>query len=113
MLAISQALLVDQQAEGAVAVTPHGFRQSGCDTSTHFVQWAEGTAAGEVVVEQGPTESADDEDWVVEATVTFVGPAPKTDRVVVTGAHGAIRHRVSGVVVDGFVTTRIVGSAPE
>jgi hypothetical protein len=111
MLAINQIMLNGASNEGDVVVTPIGFKQAACDFSSHFITWNAGTAAGVVSIEQADSETSPDEEWVVEGTVTFSGTAPKTDVFKITGAHGAIRHRVAEMIESGTVTTRIVGRA--
>ena len=110
MLAISQKLLDEASAAGATAATPRGFRDLGVVETVHTVEWAPGVGSGVVVVESAASEDADDDTWAPVATVTFHG-AP-TEAVRVQGAYGALRHRISTIVVAGTVTTRIRGSLP-
>lgn len=108
MLAISQTLLSAAATDETTAVTPAAFKNSACRSTTHHVSWGTGVTSGVVEI-----EAADDPaysgTWKSLATVTFAGTAPNQDVVTVQGAYEALRHRISTVVADGTVTTRIVG----
>ncbi len=105
---IAQKLLDAASEVDSVATTPKVFRLLGFADTTHLVEWGDGTSGGVVEV-----ESADHENyagtWNPEATITFAGTAPKVDSVFVLGPRRAFRHRISGPVGDGTVTTKIVG----
>jgi hypothetical protein len=112
MLAISQKLLDGQFAAEDAVATPEPFRYAGTEETTHYIEWGEGVSAGEITIETAP-KPAYDGTWAPVATVTFDGsvtPAPKQEYVRVQGQYGAMRHRISSVVLDGTVTTRIEGS---
>lgn len=109
---ISQQLLVDASAEGDSVATPQVFRHLGAVSTKHVIQWAEGVSAGEVTIEEAMKEDYAGS-WALVATVTFDGsvtPAPKIDVVNTVASGRAYRHRITGVVVDGTVTTYIAGS---
>ena len=76
---------------------------------THHVSWSTGVTSGVVEI-----ECADDSSytgtWANMATVTFAGTAPNQDYVYTPGRPRAIRHRISTVVANGTVTTRLVGA---
>ena len=75
----------------------------------HHISWGTGVTAGVVQIEVA--DSADYEGtWAPVATVTFAGTAPKQDYVYQPGQPKAIRHRISTVVANGTVTTRLVGA---
>lgn len=112
MQLIAQKLLSEQFAVDDAAVTPAVFRHLGSINTKHSIEWAEGVATGEVTIEE-----ADKEDyagaWALVATVTFDGsvtPAPKVDIVNATANGRAYRHRITGQVEGGSVTTKISGS---
>ena len=75
----------------------------------HHISWGTGVTSGVVEI-----ECADDSSyagtWAPMATVTFSGTAPKQDYVYTPGRPRAIRHRISTVVANGTVTTRLVGA---
>jgi len=112
MLAISQKLLDDQFAVDDAVATPDTFRYVGVEDTTHYIEWGDGVSAGEVTIETAP-KPAYDGTWAPVAVVTFDGsvtPAPKQEYVRVQGNYGAMRHRITSIVVDGTVTTRIEGA---
>lgn len=82
----------------------------GTMTTTHYINWAAGVVMGEVTIESSDEPSYTGP-WVVEQVVTFSGGAPKLDKVVIEGAFGAIRHRITQPVVGGSVTTKLVATA--
>ena len=112
MLGISQRLLNEQFALDDVAVTPHGFRHSGCLSTVHDVRWNDGVQSGEVVIESARKPDDPSTIWAPVATVTFDNAtvAPKVDQVAVPGAYGAFRHRITDPVQGGTVTTSIHGA---
>ena len=107
--AISQYLLKDAFEEDAAGTTPKAFKACGCNETTHYIEWGEGVAAGVVEIESAPRETYTGT-WAPISTVTFSGTAPKTDYVRVQGNYAALRHRVSTIVVDGTVSSKITGS---
>jgi len=107
--AISQRLLSEAFAEGATGTTPKAFKNCGCDETTSYIEWGEGVSSGVVEIETAPREDYAGT-WAPFSTVTFAGTAPKTDYVRVQGNYGAIRHRISTVVTDGTVSSKITGS---
>ena len=110
MLAISQKLLDAASVAGSAVATPAGFRASGATETTHYIKWSEGVGSGTVAIEAAHRETDPDERWGWIATVAFSGTAPKTDVVRVSGSYRALRHRITNPVVDGTVTTSIVGA---
>lgn len=107
MVAISQKLLNEAFVSGTTAATARAFRGSGTVDTVHTVEWGPAVGSGVVTIESAHREDADDAAWAPVATVTFAGA--RTEAVHVQGAHRAFRHRISTVVVDGTVTTRIHG----
>ncbi len=123
---LSQYLLVNQSIEAdpaqpafasagstsGVFVGPPGVVAVNCEklglvTSTHHIKWNGGTDAGEVTIE-GSGEVAEPGPWAVLQVVPFSGRA--TDAVVIMGAYGALRHRISSPIIGGTVTTKVVGT---
>lgn len=98
-------------------------------TTSHNVNWAAGVLQGEVTIEIAD-ELSYTGPWVPIAVVNFVAgvtsiapntavknvsgsagqPAPRQDVVIIEGAYGAYRHRITQPVVGGSVTTKIVGT---
>lgn len=79
---------------------------------THHIEWSEGVAAGTVEIETAPRVGYLGT-WAPFSTVTFTPPVvagPTTDYVRMSGVYGAIRHRISGIVVDGTVSSKIEGA---
>jgi hypothetical protein len=110
MILISKPLLKEASAENEAVATD--LRRLGTVETTHHIQWNEGVNSGEVVIEAGPSADYTGA-WDNVATVTFDGsvtPAPKSTYVRAGGSYGAMRHRISLIVEDGTVTTKIVGS---
>ena len=107
MLLIGQPLLVEAAAQDAAASVD--LSRIGVENSTHFIRWNEGVASGIVVIEAAgnPDETAA---WHVLETVVFDNDGPSLVAKVIAGSFRAIRHRVSEVVVDGTVSTRIEAS---
>lgn len=110
MLAISQKLLDAVATDETAAGTSDAFSRTGCRRTTHHIAWGTGVTSGVVEI-----ETADDPaysgTWAPIATVTFSGTAPKQDYLYVEGPYLALRHRISTVVANGTVTTRIVGES--
>lgn len=109
MLAISQKLLDAKSVDEVSATTPDAFKRSGCQKAVHTVEWGTGVTSGVVEI-----EAADDPDataWATLGTITFAGTAPVTNTFTTDGPYGAFRHRISTVVANGTVTTRIRGWA--
>ncbi len=112
MQLIAQKLLDGAFAVDDAVATPTVFRHLGSINTKHSIEWSEGVNTGEVTIEE-----ADKEDyagtWAPVTVVTFDGSttaAPKTE-VVNTNADGrAYRHRITGIVEGGTVTTKISGS---
>lgn len=110
--AISQRLLSEAAAEGDTGTTPPAFRNCGVLETTHLIEWSEGVSSGVVEIETAASEDYAGT-WAPVSTVTFDGsetPAPKTEYVRVQGSYGAMRHRISTIVTDGTVTSKIQGS---
>lgn len=111
MLAFSQKLLRNQFALNDVGTTPIAFRKTGIDDTDHIVNWGVGVTSGEVTIEK-----ADREDyagtWAPVSVVTFSGTAPKEDYVQAPGPAGAYRHRITQIVTDGTVTSKITATEP-
>ena len=107
--ALNQKLLVEAFAEDATGTTPFAFRNVGVLETTHQIRWNAGVSSGVVDIETAEDETYTGT-WAPVATVTFTGTAPKTDYVRVQGAYNALRHRISTIITDGTVTTRIQGS---
>lgn len=113
MPGIAQYLLKAQTNVGAVGTTPIAFRTLGHRQTVHDIHWDAGVSVGEVTVEAAHRET--DTEWTPIQVVAFSGTAPKREpSVVVSGAYGAFRHRISGPINDGgTVTTYIRGELME
>lgn len=108
MVLIAQRMLNEDTAENAQGVAV--LEKLGVLKTVHTIKWGEGVNTGVVEI-----ESADDKDyagtWNPVQTVTFSGTAPKIDAVPIEGSFAVMRHRISTIVEDGSVTSRIDGSA--
>ncbi len=100
---------------GLVGIAAVNCEKLGLIATTHHVNWAPGVLEGEVTV-----EVADEVNYtgawtpVAVVNVQTTSPtvqAPKQDVVQVDGSYGAYRHRITGYVAGGSVTTKIVGAA--
>ena len=107
---ISQQLLAEAFVEDASVATPAAFRNVGIVETTHLITWNTGVSSGTVEIEAANRADTPTAEWAAIATVTFSGTAPKTDSVRVAGVYKTFRHRISTIVTDGTVTSRIVGS---
>jgi hypothetical protein len=109
---IAQKLLKEQFAVDDAAVTPTIFRHLGAIDAKHLIEWSEGVSTGEVTIEQAANETYAGS-WSPIAVVTFDGsvtPAPKVDVVDANSNGLAFRHRITGIVEGGTVTTKISGA---
>lgn len=112
MVSIDQKLLDGHFANDESVTTPIGFKNAGCEQATSYVLWGEGVSAGEVTVEGAPEPDYTGK-WTALAVFTFdasVDVAPKAEYESHAATFGAIRHRITSEVLDGFVTTRIRGT---
>lgn len=111
-LAIRQKLLDGASNVDDVAVTPPAFAGSGCIDTTHTIIWSQGTGAGTVEIETA-SDAAAEGTWAPVSTVSYDGTSelPHTDYVRVQGSYAAFRHRISGIVEGGTVTTMIMGAS--
>lgn len=111
--AIAQKLLNAAFQLASVATTPRAFRQSGCVETTHEIEWTGSTSGGEITIETADAEDYTGQ-WAPIAVVTWTAPTvfgnPHMDYVRVQGNYRAFRHRISAIVLDGTVTTRITGA---
>jgi hypothetical protein len=107
MQLISKPLLVNADAADSVGVAD--LRRLGTGFTTHYVKWGTGVSSGVVSIESADKPDYDGE-WALLDTVTFEGTAPKQDIKRIDGSFSAIRHRVSTIVTDGTVSTKISGS---
>lgn len=109
--AIAQKLLNGASILGAFVATPRGFRDSGAMETTHDVKWGAGVSSGEVTIETAAREN-DADGWAPYAVVPFTNRAtlPYSDVVRIPGNFRAFRHRITQIVTDGTVTTRIEGA---
>lgn len=110
MTNIVDRVMLDAQSVDETAVTYEKNAKDQPQAGFHnHISWGTGVTSGVVEV-----EVADDADyagtWAPVATVTFSGTAPKQDYVYLPGQPKAIRHRISTVVANGTVSTRLVGS---
>lgn len=72
-----------------------------CRETAFYVVWSSGTGAGVVVIETAHTSTFAGT-WAPLATVSW-STANKQDVVQITGAHAAIRPRISTTVTGGTV----------
>lgn len=107
LLAISQKLLNAASVDETSVETPDNFEKVGCTRSVHTVEWGTGVTSGVVEIEAADDNAATE--WAILGTITFSGTAPNTSTFAVDGAYGAFRHRISTVVANGTVTTKIRG----
>lgn len=107
MLEISQRLLSEASQVDDFAVTPLAFRHSGCNETTHTVEWGTGVSSGSITVEVADREDYAG-DWKVIETITYDGKPTDSRRIV--GTYGAFKHRVDEPVTDGTATSKIRGS---
>jgi hypothetical protein len=107
MKMISKPLLVNADATDSSGVAD--LRRLGTSVTSHYVRWNEGVSSGVVSIETADKPDYDGE-WALLKTVTFAGTAPKQDVEQIAGDYSAIRHRISTIVTDGTVSTKIVGA---
>ena len=107
MKLIGKRLLDDAFAEDATGVAD--CRRTGPDETTHHIEWGEGVSSGIVAIEAAPRPSYTGT-WEILDTVTFDGTAPKVDIVRLEGSYGAMRHRITQIVTDGTVRSKVEGS---
>lgn len=112
MQLIAQRLLSEASNVDDAVATPQVFRHLGAIETKHVIEWGDGVSTGEVTIEQAANETYTGL-WAPVAVVTFDGsvdPAPKTE-VVDSNSNGlAYRHRITGMVEGGTVTTKISGA---
>lgn len=78
-----------------------------CRESAVYIQWSAGTSAGGVTVETAH-DSAYTGTWAtLGAAIPWVS-ASREDVLQITGIHGAIRTRISTLIVGGTVSSWIV-----
>jgi hypothetical protein len=85
----------------------------GCQEITHHIEWSDSVAAGTVEIEAAPRAGYTGT-WAPVSTVVYSPPdagGAKTDYVRTAGTYGAMRHRISGIVENGTVSTKIEGAA--
>ena len=107
MKLISNPLLVNADAADSAEVAD--LRGLGTEVTTHYVSWGEGVSSGVVAIETADRPDYDGE-WALLESIPFDGVAPKQDVKQINGDFAAIRHRVSTIVTDGTVSTKIVGA---
>lgn len=111
--AISQRMLNAQFAQDDTGVTARAFRQSGCLKTTHLVEWGLGVSAGEVTIEAADTEDYTGKWSPVPGGVFTFGnrdTLPYVDVLAIEGNYRALRHRITAMILDGSVTSKITGA---
>lgn len=106
---ISQNLLMEAFAEDASVATPPAFQSIGILDTLHCFEWSDGVSSGVVEIEAANNDTYAGT-WSPIATITFAGTAPKVDSVPVHGSYKVFRHRISTIVTDGTLTSKIEGS---
>lgn len=101
----SQHLLTAATATTANAVVGPGFMPR-CRETAVYVVWSAGVGAGAVTIESS-FDPAYAGTWAPLQVVTQTG-ASRQDIVQITGAHAALRTRVSTTVTGGTVDTWLV-----
>ncbi len=100
---------------GLVGIAVVNCEKLGLISTNHHVNWAPGVLEGEVTI-----EVADEVNYtgawtpirvVNYQTTSSTVQAPKQDVVTIDGTFAAFRHRITGYVAGGSVTTKIVGVA--
>lgn len=109
--AISQRMLNEKFALNDTGVTARAFRQSGCLKTTHAIEWSQGVTSGEVTVEAADTEDYTGA-WSPVAVFTFGNrdTLPYVDVTAVEGNYRALRHRITQIITDGTVISKITGA---